>query len=160
MNASLVQSSPEEKKKVTGKLEDTLYCAKVGHITIFIVLSVWNEMIAVSSLLTKTSSASLKSITRHHHHDQSCLQYERKYQISNGAFSSVFCIKRRGNKNKTLYAAKVSNGHHMSLSLSLFVFVFVCLCLGLCTNKTLYAAKVSIICTFVLNFFLSFLLNV
>ena len=61
MNASLVQSSPEEKKKVTGKLEDTLYCAKVGHITIFIVLSVWNEMIAVSSLLTKTSSASLKS---------------------------------------------------------------------------------------------------
>ena len=34
-------------------------------------------------------------------------QYERKYQISNGAFSSVFCIKRRGSKNKTLYAAKV-----------------------------------------------------
>jgi len=60
VNASLVQSSPEEKKKVTGKLEDTLYCAK----------------------------------------------YERKYQISNGAFSSVFCIKRRGSKNKTLYAAK------------------------------------------------------
>ena len=38
------------------------------------------------------------------------LQYERKYQISNGAFSSVFCIKRRGSKNKTLYAAKVRVG--------------------------------------------------
>ena len=33
-------------------------------------------------------------------------QYERKYQISNGAFSSVFCIKQRGKRFHTLYAAK------------------------------------------------------
>ena len=39
MNASLVQSSPEEKKKVTGKLEDTLYCAKVvNNIMMMIVI--------------------------------------------------------------------------------------------------------------------------
>ena len=33
-------------------------------------------------------------------------QYERKYQISNGPFSSVFCIKQRGKRYHTLYAAK------------------------------------------------------
>ena len=33
-------------------------------------------------------------------------QYERKHQISNGAFSSVFCVKLRGKRNNILYAAK------------------------------------------------------
>ena len=34
------------------------------------------------------------------------LQYERKYQISNGPFSSVFCVKQRGKRYHTHYAAK------------------------------------------------------
>ena len=34
------------------------------------------------------------------------VQYERKYQISNGPFSSVFCIKQRGKRYHTHYAAK------------------------------------------------------
>lgn len=33
-------------------------------------------------------------------------KYEQKYQISNGAFSSVFCIKQLRKKNRILYAAK------------------------------------------------------
>ena len=33
-------------------------------------------------------------------------QYERRYQISNGPFSSVFCIKQRGKRYHTHYAAK------------------------------------------------------
>ena len=33
-------------------------------------------------------------------------QYERRYQISNGPFSSVFCIKQRGKRYHTPYAAK------------------------------------------------------
>ena len=35
------------------------------------------------------------------------LQYEKSYQISNGAFSSVFCVKLRSAK-KSLFAAKVA----------------------------------------------------
>ena len=37
---------------------------------------------------------------------KSLLQYERKYQISNGPFSSVFCVKQRGKRYHTHYAAK------------------------------------------------------
>ena len=33
-------------------------------------------------------------------------QYERRYQISNGPFSSVFCVKQRGKRYHTHYAAK------------------------------------------------------
>ena len=35
------------------------------------------------------------------------LQYEKSYQISNGAFSNVFCVKLRSAK-KSLFAAKVT----------------------------------------------------
>merc|ERR1719244_1469801 len=35
-----------------------------------------------------------------------CAKYERKSQLSHGAFSSVFCVNQRGSKNKTQYAAK------------------------------------------------------
>jgi len=38
-------------------------------------------------------------------------QYERKHQISNGAFSSVFCVKLRGKRNNILYAAKYLKAH-------------------------------------------------
>jgi len=35
-----------------------------------------------------------------------CAKYERRYQISNGAFSSVYCVKQRGARNKVQFAAK------------------------------------------------------
>jgi len=35
-----------------------------------------------------------------------CSKYEQKNQISNGAFSSVFCIKQLKKKTRVLYAAK------------------------------------------------------
>ena len=51
MNASLVQSSPEEKKKVTGKLEDTLYCAKVVNIIMMMIIINTNMVIIINIII-------------------------------------------------------------------------------------------------------------
>jgi len=40
-----------------------------------------------------------------------CTKYERKSQLSNGVFSSVYSVKLRGKLNKQLYAAKYLGAH-------------------------------------------------
>ena len=60
-------------------------------------------------------------------------QYERKHQISNGAFSSVFCVKLRGKKNNILYAAK-----YLKVGLC---FVLVILVSMIVTNLNVVTAK-------------------
>ena len=81
----MVNSSMGSLVQTGQTLEDNLYCAKV---------------IFVSSFIYNRSCQRLTNA-------KPFLQYEKSYQISNGAFSSVFCVKLRSAK-KSLFAAKVA----------------------------------------------------
>ena len=110
-------------------LEDNLYCSKVDFVPIisyicdkiFIqlfsnhLINYFPITIFQSSLISVTISSfnyfavweklpDLLYLWKYLH--STILQYEKSYQISNGAFSSVFCVRLRSSK-KSLFAAKV-----------------------------------------------------
>ena len=94
----MVNSSMGSLVQTRQTLEDNLYCAKV----IFVFVTHIKEWQMPNMFL----------------------QYEKSYQISNGAFSNVFCVKLRSAK-KSLFAAKVTFVQKFTLVVLIKFAIFV-----------------------------------